>query len=331
MSQPEARSELRDQLQACLGSGYAVERELGGAGMARVFLATELSLHRSVVVKVLPPELTGDVNADRFRREILLAAQLQHPHIVPVLSTGEMNGLPYYTMPFVRGESLRGRLSRGEVLPIAEVVGLLGDVAKALLEAHQNGVVHRDIKPDNILISGGAAVVADFGIAKAISESRMHPEAGANITQVGLAVGTPTYMSPEQASGDPDTDHRADIYAFGCLAYEMLTGRPPFMHPTSHRQLAAHLAEKPDPVTMHREDTPPELAELVMHCLAKDPDQRPQSAAELLHVLDAMQSGAEFPAVVSGSKKSFVRKILFFWVLAVIVALVATVLYHFGA
>ncbi|MDB4909018.1 MAG: protein kinase [Gemmatimonadetes bacterium] len=324
-------TELRDQLQACLGAGYSIERELGGGGMSRVFVATENALGRRVVVKVLPPELTGDVNVDRFHREIRLAAQLQHPHIVTVLSTGEMNGLPYYTMPFVRGESLRGRLSRGEIMPIVEVVGLLGDVAKALLEAHENGVVHRDIKPDNILISGGAAVVADFGIAKAISVSRTQPGGGASITQVGLAVGTPTYMAPEQASGDPDTDHRADIYAFGCLAYEMLTGRPPFVHLASHKQLAAHLSETPDPVVLHRDDTPPELAALVMHCLAKDPDKRPQSAAELLVVLDAMQSGAEFPAVVSGSKKGFVRKILFAWLLVVIVALVATLLYHFGA
>jgi tetratricopeptide (TPR) repeat protein len=273
------QSELREQLQTALGAAYTLERELGGGGMSRVFLAHDPALDRDVVVKVLHPELAGGVNVDRFKREIQLAAQLQHPHIVPLLAAGEMDGLPYLTMPYVAGRSLRERLADTPVLPVDEALGILRDVARALAFAHGRGVIHRDIKPDNVLLAEGSATVTDFGVAKAVSAAR----AGANatLTSVGMSIGTPTYMAPEQAAGDPDTDHRADIYAWGVMAYEMLAGRPPFNAKAPHKLLAAHMSEAPEPITDHRPDCPAPLAELVMRCLAKNPEQRPQGAAEL--------------------------------------------------
>src|SRR5499433_3220250 len=210
-------SELRDDLQSALGTSYTLERELGGGGMSRVFLAEETALGRKVVVKLLSPELLAGVNIDRFRREIQLAARLQQAQIVPVLSAGEMNGVPYYTMPFVDGESLRAKLTRDGKLPVHDVLNILRDVTRALAYAHEHGVVHRDIKPDNVLLSGGAvAVVNDFGIAKAVSAAQSDAPAG-TLTQAGAGIGTPAYMAPEQAVGDPATDRRADIYSFGCL------------------------------------------------------------------------------------------------------------------
>src|SRR5215213_5372216 len=213
-------ADLRAQLQDTLSGSYALERELTGGGMSRVFVATETSLGRRVVIKVLPREMAEGVSVDRFKREIQLAAQLTHPHIVPVLAAGETSGLPYYTMPLVDGHSLRARLVKSGALPMTEAIGYLRDVAKALGYAHEHGVVHRDIKPDNVLITGGSAVVTDFGIAKAIAAARSGPAAG-TITQIGSAMGTPAYMAPEQAAADPGTDHRADIYAFGVMAFEM--------------------------------------------------------------------------------------------------------------
>jgi tetratricopeptide (TPR) repeat protein len=284
--------ELRDQLQGTLGAAYSLEQELGGGGMSRVFVARETALGRSVVVKVLPPDLVGGVNMDRFRREIKLAASLQHPHIVPVLSAGEMSGVPYYTMPLVEGSSLRARLRDFGALPMAEALGIMLDVAKALAYAHAHGVVHRDIKPDNILLSGGTAVVTDFGIAKAISESTREA-VGNTLTSIGTSVGTPAYMAPEQAAADPGTDHRADIYSFGCMAYEMLAGRPPFVETTPQRLIAAQLSRTPTPVTEFRADVPPALAALLMQCLEKDPANRPQQAADLVHVIEAAAAHVE--------------------------------------
>ncbi|HEY5063128.1 MAG TPA: serine/threonine-protein kinase, partial [Gemmatimonadaceae bacterium] len=194
-------TDLREQLQNSLGDAYAIERELGGGGMSIVFLAEERSLGRRVVVKVLPQDLAGNVSIARFRREISLSARLQHPHIVPVLAAGEIDGQPYYIMPFVAGESLRSRLSHGE-LPIAETVSILRDVAKALEYAHANGIAHRDIKPDNVLLVGRSAVIADFGVAKALGEAVV----GGALTSVGVALGTAAYMAPEQAAADPATD-----------------------------------------------------------------------------------------------------------------------------
>src|SRR2546430_5384908 len=216
--------------------------------MSRVFVATDTALRRAVVVKVLPPELVAGLNVERFRREILLAAGLQHAHIVPVLAAGETNGRPWFTMPFVDGESLRERVARG-ALPITETLNILRDVARALAYAHSRGVVHRDIKPDNVLISGGSAVVTDFGIAKALSASRTAENPGSTrggaLTQLGTSIGTPAYMAPEQAAADPSTDARADIYSFGCMAYELLARRPPFVDRTPQKLLAAQMAQPP--------------------------------------------------------------------------------------
>jgi len=279
-------AELSERLQAALGAAYRIERELGGGGMSRVFLAEELRLARRVVVKVLPPELAAEINVDRFNREIQLLASLQHPHIVPLLAAGGSADVLYYTMPFIEGEPLRMRLARDGELPVRDAVRILGAVADALAYAHARGIVHRDIKPDNVLLSGKHALVADFGVAKAVSQAKGGSESG--LTSVGVSLGTPAYMAPEQAAGDPNVDHRADIYAFGAMAYEMLTGRPPFTSLSPHQMLAAHIADPVPPITDRRPSLPPALADLVMRCLEKNPSDRPQTAAEMQQVLEAV-------------------------------------------
>ncbi len=270
---------LREQLQATLGNDYAVGRELGGGGMSRVFLAEDTRLGRNVVVKVLAPELVGAISAERFEREIRVAASLQQANIVPLLTAGSTDGLPYFTMPYVEGQSLRARLASGTLFTLAECVSILRDVTRALGYAHEHGVVHRDIKPDNVLLSRGAAVVTDFGIAKALDAARIPRESEA-LTQMGTSVGTPAYMSPEQAAGDPNLDHRADIYAVGILAYEMLAGGPPFAG-TPQSVMAAQVNTPPPPISS-RTDLPPAMRRMVMKCLAKNPSDRYQSADELL-------------------------------------------------
>ncbi len=276
-----------ERLTAALADRYRIERELGGGGMSRVFLARELGLNREVVIKVLSADVAAGVSMERFDREIQLAASLQQANIVPLLSAGNADGVPFYAMPFIQGESLRRRLSEQVPLSLPEIVGILRDVARALSYAHARGVVHRDIKPDNVLLSHGAAVVTDFGIAKAVSASRTVSD-NRTLTQAGVSLGTPAYMSPEQIAGDPNVDHRADLYAWGCMAYEMLAGDPPFVGTSPHRMLAAHLGEAPRPITGRRHDTPPGLAQLVMRCLAKDPSARPAGADELLRELEAV-------------------------------------------
>jgi serine/threonine protein kinase/TolB-like protein/Flp pilus assembly protein TadD len=276
-------TELLDRLQRSLGHVYRLERELGGGGMSRVFLAEELALRRRIVIKVLPPELGAGLNIDRFRREIELAASLQHPHIVPLLAAGEADGLLYYTMPLVEGESLRARLQREQELPIGGAVRLLRDVVDALACAHEHGVVHRDIKPDNVLVSRQHGLVTDFGVAKALSDATGR----SSLTSVGVALGTPAYMAPEQASADPHADHRVDIYAVGVLAYEMLTGRPPFLGNSPQAILAAQVTQVPTPITELRATVPPGVAAMVMRCLEKKPADRWQTADELLHQLEA--------------------------------------------
>ena len=302
--------QLREQLQATLGDTLVLEQELGGGGMSRVFVAHDPSLGRKVVVKVLPPEMAAAVSVDRFRREIQLAAQLQHPHIVPLLAAGETNGLPYYTMPFVRGDSLRARLGKGGELTVSDTVRILREVASALAYAHANGVVHRDIKPENVLISGDSAVVTDFGVAKALSASS--GAGGSSLTSLGVALGTPAYMAPEQASADPNIDHRADIYALGVMAYEMLTGSTPFGGRSPQATLAAQVIEAPDAVTKRRPTVPPLLGAIVMKCLEKRASDRPQTASDVMHELDAMvtPSGGMEPtrAMAPANRASAPRK-----------------------
>ncbi len=281
--------DLQARLQAALGDAYRIERELGGGGMSRVFLAEELVLGRKVVVKLLPPELAAVVSVDRFRREIHLTASLQHPHIVPLLAAGSADGLLFYTMPFVEGVSLRVKLAREGELPVTEAMRLLRDVADALSCAHEHGVLHRDIKPDNILVSRHHALVADFGVAKALSAA-----SGEVFTTVeGLALGTPAYMAPEQATADPHTDHRADLYALGVVGYEMLTGSTPFPGLAGHAALAANVTRPAPPITATRPSIPPPLAALVMRCLEKHPADRWQSAGEVLERLEAMTTPSE--------------------------------------
>ena len=256
--------------------------------MSHVFVARDTAFDRAVVVKVLPPDAAAALSSDRFKREIALAAKLQHPHIVPLLGAGETaEGLPYYTMPFVEGESLREKLAREGELAVPETVGILREVARALAYAHERGIVHRDVKPDNVMLSGGSALVTDFGVAKALSASST-AGGGAALTQMGVAIGTPAYMAPEQAAADPTVDHRADIYAFGCMAYEMLAGSPPFAGRPAQAVLAAHVAETPEPVQRRRPNVPPGLAALVMQCLEKRPADRPHDAASVVRALDGI-------------------------------------------
>ncbi len=213
-----------DRLTTALSGRYDIERELGAGGMATVYLAQDRRHERRVALKVLRPELAATLGPERFLREIRIAANLTHPHILPVHDSGEAGGFLYYVMPYIEGESLREKLEREGELPVDEAVRILREIADALAHAHGRGVVHRDIKPDNVLISGRHAMVMDFGVAKAVSEATGREK----LTTAGVALGTPSYMAPEQASADPTTDHRADIYALGAMAYELLAGRPPF-------------------------------------------------------------------------------------------------------
>ncbi len=276
-------SDLLDRVQIALGADYRIERELAG-GMSRVFVAEDVHLARKVVLKVLPTELAGGVNVERFEREIRLAARLQHPHIVPLLAAGSAGDLPYYIMPYIEGESLRTRLARGGELPLAEVVRLLREILDALEYAHQHGVVHRDIKPDNILITGRHAVVTDFGVAKAVSDAAGE----GRLTSTGIALGTPAYMAPEQIGGEPNVDQRADIYAIGALAFEMVTGLPPFRSATTQGLLAAHMTQSPPSLTTLRQAIPPALDAIVLRCLEKRPADRWQTAGEIIPQLDAI-------------------------------------------
>jgi len=284
--------DLQARLQAALGSAYHVEKELGGGGMSRVFLAEETRLGRKVVIKVLPPEMGAEVNADRFEREIQLAARLQHPHIVPLLTASAAGNLLFYIMPYIEGESLRVRLARENELPVSEAIRILKDILDALQYAHAHRVVHRDIKPDNVLITGRHAMVTDFGVAKAVSESSEIE----TLTSPGVALGTPAYMAPEQAAADPNVDHRADIYALGALAYEMLTGRPPFTGHTAQAVLVAHLTQSPEPVTTHRTTVPAALNAMILRCLEKKPADRWQQADDLIPHLDALLTATGDPA-----------------------------------
>ncbi len=284
-------------LQALLGSRYALKRELGGGSMAAVYLAEDIRHGRQVAIKCLRPEYAATIGAERFLREIEIAAQLQHPHIVPLLDSGEAGGFLYLVMPFIDGESLRVRLVREGRLAAGEVLRILGDVADALAYAHGKGIIHRDIKPDNILLAGRHALVADFGVAKAMSDATIAPR---DLT-IGVALGTPAYMAPEQATASPTVDHRADLYALGVVGYELLTGQPPFERPTAQAILTAHVLDAPVPLGDRRPDVSPALAAIIDRCLAKSPDERFQSADELGRQLEPLltPSGGSTPLSVT--------------------------------
>ncbi|MEO7251338.1 MAG: protein kinase, partial [Arenimonas sp.] len=285
---------IEARLTAALADRYRLEREIGAGGMATVYLAEDLKHQRKVAIKVLRPELAAALGPDRFMQEIAIAARLQHPHILAVHDSGEADGFLYYVMPYVEGESLRERLLRQGELPVHEAVRLLLEIADALAHAHASGVVHRDIKPENVMLSGRHALVMDFGVAKAVSEASARKFA----TTVGVALGTPAYMAPEQATADPNLDHRADIYALGVLGYELLTGRPPFIEGSPQQILAAHLTKAPEMITVHRPGIPPALAAVIMRALAKQPADRWQTAEELVTQLEPLTtpSGGITPA-----------------------------------
>jgi Tol biopolymer transport system component len=289
-------SDPLEQLKAALEDRYQIDRELGRGGMATVYLARDLRHERAVALKVLRPDLAAALGSERFLREIRIAANLNHPHILALFDSGDADGFLYYVMPYVKGQTLRDRIDKEGELPIPETVRIVRAVVDALAFAHGEGVVHRDIKPDNIMLAGGHAVVADFGIAKAVSEST-----GSNkVTTAGVALGTPAYMAPEQAAADPQVDHRADIYAVGALTYELLTGRPPFTGATPQAVLAAHVTQPADPVSRYRDQVSGELEAVVMKCLAKKPADRWQAAGEMLPHLDNMTttSGGITPAAI---------------------------------
>jgi Tol biopolymer transport system component len=290
-------SDAIDRLTSALAGRYRVERELGTGGMATVYLAHDLRHNRKVALKVLREDLTASVGGARFQREIAIAAQLQHPHILPLHESGEVEAegtrLLFFVMPYVEGQSLRQRLERDGELPVQAAVKILIEIVDALSYAHGHGVVHRDIKPDNVMLSGRHALVTDFGVAKAVSDAT----GSQSVTTTGVALGTPAYMAPEQATADPHIDHRADIYAVGVVAYELLTGVPPFTGGSAQQVLAAHVTGTPVPIGSVRPMVPAAIERVVMKCLAKHPADRWQSAAELLAQLEPLStpSGASAP------------------------------------
>ena len=286
-------SRLSERLQRALGSAYVLERELRAGARAHVFVARDARLGRRVVVKVLDPKRVAGVSSARFEREITLAARLQHPNVVPLLNAGIVDGLPYYTMPFVEGETLRAKLEREGVLPIDDVVRFVRELADALGYAHAEGVVHRDLKPDNVLLSHGHAMVADFGVAKALVaavQGEGGRSTGTTLTSVGIALGTPAYMAPEQAVADPTADHRVDLYALGVVTYELLAGTTPFTGRSGRQLVAAHLTQAPPSLAEKRPDAPAALLTLVAQLLAKDPGSRPQTGGAVLRTLDRMRA-----------------------------------------
>ena len=286
------------QLATALTGRYVIERELGAGGMATVYLAEDTKHHRHVAVKVLRAELAASLGAERFLREIGIAARLHHPHILSLYDSGGEGDVLFYVMPYVEGQSLRDRIARAGALPIDEAVRIIREVADALEYSHQQGVVHRDIKPENVLIAGAHAMVTDFGVAKAVSDASGH----GSLTATGMAVGTPSYMAPEQVTADPSLDHRVDIYALGVMAYEILAGRAPFLGNTLQQVIAGHLSQRPDPLTVHRPAASLALEAVVMRCLEKNPADRWQSAGDIMRALDALaKPSGEMAATSAGA------------------------------
>ena len=287
------------RLKSALSDRYTIESELGHGGMATVYLAHDVKHDRKVAVKVLKPDLSSELGADRFVREIKLAARLTHPHILPLFDSGEVDGFLYYVMPVVEGESLRDRIKREKQLPIEEAVKVATEVAAALDYAHRHAVVHRDIKPENILIHDGNAVVADFGIGKAVAAAAQDTAA---LTQTGMTVGTPAYMSPEQAAGEDEIDGRSDLFSLGCVLYEMLTGEQPFTGATAQAVIAKRFAHTPPPVTETRDAVPTSLSQAVNKLLQRTPADRFATGAQLLEALRSGEIAA--PAAHGADEKS---------------------------
>jgi len=295
-------ADLLSRVQAALGDCYGIERELGRGGMAVVYLANDLKHRRRVAIKVLKPELSQSLGTERFLREIEIAAQLTHPHILPLHDSGEADGLLYYVMPYVEGESLRDRLKREKQLPLDDAVHIVGDLADALSHAHSRGVIHRDIKPENILLVAGRAVVSDFGIARAIDAAGTE-----RLTETGLALGTPAYMSPEQSSGDRANDGRGDIYSLGCVAYEMLGGEPPFTGPSPQAVMARHSVDPVPHLRTLRQTVSEPLEKVVERALAKSPADRFATAAQFAEAFGrAATAGA---TVLARSRRSRTRTV----------------------
>ena len=302
-------SSLDARVRGALANRYDIQRRIGSGGMATVYLAEDPRHQRQVAVKVLRAELASALGAERFLREIRIAAQLQHPHILPLLDSGDVEGVLYYVMPFVQGESLRERLQREGQLPIGDAVRVLRDVTDALAYAHAHDVVHRDVKPDNIMLSGRHALLMDFGVAKAVSQAARH-SGQSTLTTRGISIGTPAYMAPEQALADPNLDHRVDIYAVGIVGYELLTGAFPFAATTPEAVLSAHVTEAPTPVSDRRAGVPPALGHLVMKCLEKNRADRWQSAEELVHQLEALATPSGGTQSVAGVRRRPSRVLL---------------------
>ncbi|HEX6616312.1 MAG TPA: serine/threonine-protein kinase, partial [Gemmatimonadales bacterium] len=273
-------------LRSALGDRYDVERQVGEGGMATVYRARDLKHERTVAIKVLRPELSVSLGADRFLREIRVSANLQHPNILALYDSGEANGLLYYVMPFVEGESLRDRLNKEQQLPLFDALQIVRESAEALQYAHEHGIVHRDIKPENILLLGGHALVADFGIARAVEAG------GERLTQTGMAVGTPHYMSPEQALGSDHVDARSDVYSLGCVLYELLIGQPPFTGPNSMAIMARHSMESVPSLQVVRASVPDEVEDAVMVALEKTPADRYQTMKEFAAALADVEAEA---------------------------------------
>ncbi|HXI21722.1 MAG TPA: serine/threonine-protein kinase, partial [Gemmatimonadales bacterium] len=270
-----------ERLRLSLSERYRLEGELGQGGMATVYLAHDLKHDRKVALKVLRPELAAVIGAERFLAEIKTTANLQHPHILSLFDSGEVEGTVYYVMPYVEGEALRDRLRRVKQLPVEEALRITTEVADALQYAHGHGVIHRDIKPEKILLHGGHALVADFGIALAVSRS----DGGTRMTETGMSLGTPHYMSPEQAMGEREITPTADVYALGCVLYEMLTGEPPFTGPTAQAIVAKLLTSEPEPVTTLRKTVPPHVEAALGIALQKLPADRFAGAAQFAAAL----------------------------------------------
>jgi serine/threonine protein kinase/Flp pilus assembly protein TadD len=286
--------QIQDRLQTALGDRYDLQREIGRGGMATVYLAQDLKHRRPVALKILHPHLAANVGAERFQREVEIAARLNHPHILTLIDSGEANGFLYYVMPYVQGESLRGRLTREHQLPLEEALGIALQVASALGYAHGQGVVHRDIKPENVMLHEGEAMVTDFGICKALSAG-----GGESLTQTGTAIGTPAYMSPEQASGDQELDGRSDLYSLGCMLYEMLAGEPPFTGPNAQAIILKRFTEPIPSVRTVRSSVPEPVERALVRALARSPSDRFPTAAQFTQALGVRGSASTPPGVAS--------------------------------